>query len=299
MALSLGITTWIGTTPLYIAQEKGFYKELGLNVTIQVFQTVAQGFPAFTAGQLDGLAPVTSEVVSLAAKGVDFKVVMVEDTSLGADMILACNSVASIADFKGRKIGVELGGIGHFFVLQVLATAGLTEADVELVNTPPDAAAAAYQSGSLDIVYSYSPFSDQANAAQPDGRIIFSSKEMPTAIADLYVFRTEFIQQSPEAVSAFVKGTLKGLDFLTTNRQEGLEIMAKQLEITPEERDTQLQGIQMPDLATNVEMLANPDSDLYLMQPMSDLATFLKDQGQIEEIPDLSTVIDPQFLQEN
>lgn len=296
MFASIGITTWIGTTPLYIALEKGFFKELGLNPDLKVFQTVAQAFPAFTAGQLDGVAPVTSEAVLLAAQGVDYKIVLVEDTSLGADVILARNSIESIEDFKGKKIAVELGGIGHFFLLQVLAEAGLSEKDVELVNTPPDAAAAAYQAGNIEIAYSYSPFSDKAIEAQPDGRVIYSSKQMPTAIADIYAFRTDFIESNPEAVAAFVAGNMKGLEFLKTNREEGLTIMANQLEITPEDLDQQLQGIQMPDLETNVEMLGNPNSDLYLLKPMENMARFLQEQGQIDSIPDLSTVIDPQFV---
>ncbi|HEY9661110.1 MAG TPA: ABC transporter substrate-binding protein, partial [Allocoleopsis sp.] len=255
-----------------------------------------QGFPAFTAGQLNALAPVTSEFVSLVAKGVDCKVVMVEDTSLGADAILARNSIKDVADFKGKKIGVELGGLGHFFTLQVLAKAGLSEKDVEFVNTPPDAAAAAYQAGNLEIVYTYSPFSDKANAAQKDGRIIYSSKEMPTAIADLYVFRNDFIQSNPQAVAAFVEGNFRGLEFLQKNRSEGVAIMAKQLGITPEELDQQLQGIQLPDLTTNVEMLSNASSDLYMMKPMNDIAKFLKEQGKIEAIPALENAIDPQFV---
>ncbi|XGV99531.1 MAG: ABC transporter substrate-binding protein [Leptolyngbya sp. BL-A-14] len=293
---SIGITTWIGNTPLYIAQEKGFFKDLGLTLSIKVFDTVAQAFPAFTSGQLDGLAPVTSEAVTLASKGVDFKIVTVEDTSLGADVILARNNIKSIKDFKGKKIAVELGGIGHFFVLQILAEAGLTGKDVTLVNTPPDAAAAAFQAGKAEIAYSYSPFSDQAIAAQKDGRVIYSSKQMPTAIADLYIFNTKFVQANPKAITAFVEGNLKGVEFLKTNRKEGLEIGAAKLKIKPEELDQQLKGIRIPDKATNVAMLGDPNSDQYLLKPMTKLAAFLKDQGQIQTAPDLTKVLEPQYV---
>jgi NitT/TauT family transport system substrate-binding protein len=293
---SIGITTWIGNTPLYIAQEKGYFKDLGLNLDIKVFDTVAQAFPAFTAKQLDAVAPVTSEAVTLASQGVDYRVVMVEDTSVGADVILARNSVKSIQDFKGKKIAVELGGIGHFFLLQILSQAGLSEKDVSFVNTTPDAAAAAYQAGNIDIAYSYSPYSDKAVQNQKDGRIIYSSKQMPTAIADLYVFRTDFIQAHPQAVAAFVEGNMKGLEFLKSNPKEGLAIMAKRLSITPEDLEQQLKGIQMPDLATNIDMLGNSNSDLYMMKPMTNMAKFLKDQGKIKETPDLSKFLDPQFV---
>jgi len=296
MSASIGITTWIGNTPLYIAQEKGFFKDLGLDLQIKVFDTVAQAFPSFASGHLDALAPVTSEVVSLASKGVDFKIVTVEDTSVGADVILARNSIKSIQDFKGKKIAVELGGIGHFFLLQNLAEAGLSPRDVTLLNTPPDAAAAAFQTGSIEIAYCYSPFSDKALAAQKDGRVIYSSKQMPTAIADFYVFSTKFTQSNPKAVAAFVEGNFKGLDFLKTNPKEGLAIMAKQLKIKPEELEQQLKGIQMPGLKTNVEMLSDSNSTLYMLKPMTKLAEFLKAQRQIQSVPDLSKLLDPQFI---
>ncbi|HIK55913.1 MAG TPA: ABC transporter substrate-binding protein [Synechococcales cyanobacterium M55_K2018_004] len=296
MKASMAITTWIGNTPMIIAQEKGFFEELGLELDIKLFDTVAQAFPAYTAGQLDGIAPVTSEVVSLAARNVDIQVVTVLDTSLGADVILARNSVKNLQDLKGRKIGAERGGIGQFFVLQVLAQAGLTENDVEFVNLTPDAAAAAYQAGSIEVVYTYSPFSDQANAAQKDGRILFSTKEMPTAIADLYCFSSKFIAANPQAVQAFVDGNFKGLEFLQKNPQEGLPIMAKRLNITPAELAEQLKGLQLPDLATNVEMLGNPNSDLSLLKPMNEMARFLKAQGKIDTIPDMAKHLDPTFV---
>ena len=237
-----------------------------------------------------------SIILSLAAKGIDYRVVLVMDTSVGADGILARNSVTSIKDFKGKKVAVQQGGVGHFFLLQVIAEAGLSEDDITILNTTPDAAAAAYQAGNVEIAYSYSPFVDKANAAQKDGRIIYNSAKMPTAIADIYIFSTKFIEANPKAVEAFVGGILKELDFLKTNPNEGLALAAKRLNVTPGELAAQLKGINLPDLQTNIEMLSNPQSNLYLVKPMSALGKFLKAQKQIQTIPESSKVLDPQFV---
>lgn len=294
---NFGITTWVGNTAIYIAKEKGFFQNSGLDLNLKTFATVAEGFPSFTTGQIQGTSPVASEVVSLAAKGTDYRIVAVMDTSVGADAILARNSIASIADFKGKQVGVQQGGVGHFFLLQVLAEAGLSQSDVTIVDIAPDAAATAYQTGKIDIVYSYSPFVEAANAAQKDGRIIYDTSKMPTAIVDLYAFRTDFIASHPQAVQAFVGGIFQALDFLQTNPDEALAIAAKPLNVKPEELQTQLKGVKLPDLKTNVEMLSNAQSDLYMLKPMNALAAFLKEQGQIEAEPDLSQFIDPQFVQ--
>lgn len=295
---SVGIVTWIGYSPLYIAQEKGFFEELGLTLDVKVFSSGTDASAAFASGQVDGLSLVPSEAVLLAANEADYRVVYVVDTSNGGDGILARNSISDLAAFKGKQIAVEIGGVSHFFLLEVLSEVGLTEEDVTLVNVTPDTAAAAYQSGNVEVAVTYAPFLFTANQAQPDGRIIYDSSKLsiPTAIADLFIFSPEAIAENSVAIEAFIRGNLKGLEFLTTNPTEGLAIAAERLELTPEDLSEQLKGVKLADLSANIEMLNNPDSNLYVLKPMNDLATFLKDQEQITQIPDLSDRLDPQFV---
>ncbi|NEQ27793.1 MAG: ABC transporter substrate-binding protein, partial [Microcoleus sp. SIO2G3] len=202
------------------------------------------------------------------------------------------------AAFKGQQIAVEQGGVSHFFLLQAMAEAGLKESDVTLVNLAPDAAAAAYQAGRVDIAVSYAPFLFTANEAQKDGRIIYDSSKLkiPTAIADLIVFDTPFTEQNPTAIEAFIRGNLKGLEFLNSNRQEGLAIAAEQLGLSPTELDEQLKGVKLADAQANLEMLGDPNSNLYLLTPLNDLASFLQTQGKIQQPPSFSNSLEPKFV---
>ncbi|MBD2091005.1 ABC transporter substrate-binding protein [Microcoleus sp. FACHB-1515] len=295
---SLAIVTWIGYTPLYIAQEKGFYKEAGLDLKMQVFGSNVEANAAFRAGRTDAITLVPSETLTLAATDKAFRVVYVVDLSSGGDGILARNKITDIAAFKGQKIAVEQGAVSHFFLLQAMTEAGLTEQDVTLVNLAPDAAASAYQAGQVDIAVSYAPFLFTANSEQKDGRIIYDSSKLkyPTALSDLILFDEAFIEQNPQAIEAFIRGNLKALEFLNSNRAEGLEIAAKQLGLTASELDEQLKSIKLPNLAENVEMLSDPNSDLYLLKPMADLTQFLQSQGKIQQAPDLDRLLEPKFV---
>lgn len=295
---SLAMVTWIGYSPIYIAKEKGFYQDFGLDLKIQVFNSGSEAIAAFSAGRTDGLSLVPSEAVTVAARGKDYRVVYVIDTSNGGDGILVRKNIPDIAAFKGKQVAVETGGVSHFFLLQAMTDAGLQESDVTLVNLAPDAAAAAYQAGKVDIAVSYAPFLFTANAAQTDGRILYDSSMLktPTAIADLIVFDTAFAQKQPAAIEAFIRGSLKGLDFLKTNPQEGLDISAKQLGVTAAELEEQLKGVKLADLDANVQMLNQPDSNLYVLKPMTELVSFLKTQGQIDQSPDLSNILEPKFV---
>lgn len=298
MSMTLGTIPWIGQVPIYIAQEKGFFEEEGLDFNLRLFGSNSEYMSAFLSDQLDAVSPVSSEAVVMRAQGKDYKIVLVQDNSVGGDGILARDSVASIEDFKGKKIAVDTGGVSYFFLLQVLKEAGLTKDDITAVNTETAAAAAAFEAGSVDIAVTYAPFLQQAADAVEDGRVIYDSSKMPTAIIDLYLFDTAYIEANPEAVQAFVNGALKGLQFLADNPEEGIAIGAAELEYTPEELEADLKGVTLPDTATNLKMLGEPDSDIYLETPLQELADFLLAEGQIESAPDdLASLLDPQFVQ--
>ena len=52
------------------------------------------------------IALATLAAVTLKSKGVDYRVVLVADNSLGGDGILARTSVTDIKDFKGKNVAV-------------------------------------------------------------------------------------------------------------------------------------------------------------------------------------------------
>mgnify|MGYP005854117803 CR=1 FL=1 len=300
VSATTGSTLWIGYAPLYIALEKGFFNEKGLTLDYKVLSSSGEGDAAFAAGRLDGQNTVTSEAVALVSKGQDYRIIQVADTSLGGDGILARNSIADIADFRGKEIAVDVGGVSHFFLLQVLEEAGLSDADVTITNLTPDAAAAAYQAGRVEIAVTYSPFLKQANDAQPDGRIIYDTSKMPTAIVDVYMFNTQYVQENPKAIDAYVRGIFRAIDFIGESPDEAYELAGKWLELSPEDVATELQGVDLTSVENNIKMLGQPDSGIYLAEHMDKLGQFLKSQGQIADAPSMETLtqlLDPTFVQ--
>ncbi|MEL6602987.1 MAG: ABC transporter substrate-binding protein [Cyanobacteria bacterium J06614_10] len=298
MALSMGSAPWVGQVPLYIAQQQGFFEEEGLDFDLSLFGASGDYISAFMGGNVDSVAPVSAEAVLMRSQGKDFKIVLIQDNSVGGDGILARNSIESIEDFRGQKVAVDTTGVSYFFLLQVLKEAGLTKDDITVINADAPSAAAAFESGNVDIAVSYAPYLQQTDRSIDDGRIIYDSSKMPTAIIDLYLFDTAFIEENPAAVQAFVNAIFKGTQFMDDNPDEMLEIGANELEVTPEELASDLQGVKIPSVEDNLKMLAQPDSDIYIAQPLQELADFLLAEGLIESDPgDLSALLEPRFVQ--
>ncbi len=298
MSMSMGTAPWVGQVPLYIAMEKGFFEEQGLDFELRNFGTSGDYLSAFLSNNLDSVSLVSSEAVLLKDEGKDYKIVMIQDNSVGGDGILAKDSITSIEDFKGKQVAVDTSGVSYFFLLQVLKEAGLTKDDITAVNTEPSAAAAAFQSGNVDIAVTYAPYLQQAAEAVEDGRIIYDSSKMPTAIIDMYLFDAAYVEENPEAVQAFVNGIFKGLEFLETDEEEALEISAVALDVEPADVASDLEGVKLPDKETNLQMMAEPDSDLYVAEPLKELADFMVTEEQIAADPgDFAGDLDPQFVE--
>lgn len=294
-SLALGMGTWVGYCPVYIAIAKGFYEEAGVALELTTFSG-NDAAPAFAAGRIDMTSTAGSSALTLVANGVAFKNFLIPDFSVGADGILARNSVKDVADFKGKRIAVELVAVSHFLLLQVLDKAGLKEEDVTLINLAPDVAAAAYKAGEVDIAVTYAPYLGQVNKEVPDGRIIFDTSAMPTAIVDYYQVRDDVLAAKPEAVRAFVKGTFKGLEFLQSHAAEALAICAKAMSVPADSVAADLKGVHLPSAEENVAAMTDPESPYYVIDKMRALADFLREKGQIGEVPDLTRFYDASLV---
>ncbi len=299
--ITVAIVAWIGYSPLYVAEAKGFFENRGITVESKTFGSNGDMLSTFAAKKVTAQAATNPEVVTHAARGVDYRIVQMADASLGGDGILARNSVKDLADFKGRKVGVEIGTNSYYFLLQVLkAKTDLTIDDLDVVNIASDAAAAAYQSGNVDVAVTYAPFLQKANEAQPDGRVIIDTSALPTAILDIYLFHADFVEQNPEQVQAFVDGIFEARSFIKSNPEAAYAIIGEKLDLTPEDVQEQLSGVDLTSLATNKTVLTAQEGSESLVQNLVTMSQFLAEQEQIDApltAEQIAPLIDPSFVE--
>jgi sulfonate transport system substrate-binding protein len=165
--LRVGMVAAIDMLALPIAVERGFFEKYGLDVTIaRPYATGVDALNALQAGETD---MVQAGVPSIGAilRGMDlvfFGNFSGNATKLGSDATLAliANGGAGIAkgdlkSLKGKKIATSFGTINHLYILGLLEKAGLTPADVTLVNTPPPEMTVALLAKGVDAFVAWDP----------------------------------------------------------------------------------------------------------------------------------------------
>src|SRR5947199_2836335 len=134
VTLAVGGKTALYYLPLTICERLGYFKEQGLDVTINDFRGGAQSLQALVGGSVEVVTGAYEHTIRMQAKGQDIRAVIELGRFPGLVVGVRTSKAASYrspADLKGMKIGVSAPGSStHFFVMYLMSKAGLKPAEV-------------------------------------------------------------------------------------------------------------------------------------------------------------------------
>jgi NitT/TauT family transport system substrate-binding protein len=295
--INLGVKVWPPDFFSYLAQDKGFFEKNNVKVKLTLVQDYQQILKNYTDGDFDGMIPVYSDLIYRNIMGMDSRVVYAIDFSNTGDVIIGAGNITSLADEKGKKIGVEgINSFSHLFVLEALKKVGLDEGDVEIVNVPAENVTQELDKGTIDAAHIYQPYTSEA--LTKGYRILFAAGEIPGAITDVLVFRSNVIQERPQEIQAIIKSIIEAQNYYKNNKEESLKIMSNKSGVGIEEIKNGLDGVVLPSLADNSVNAMNDKSSeaTSLYSSGKYIFQFFLDRGQLDEYPNFTQLIDPQFV---
>lgn len=121
--------------PLVVAQEKGFFKDAGLEVTLTAPADPNDPPKLVAAGGADLAVSYQPQLILQVAEGLPLvRVGTLVSTPLNSVVVLRDGPVKTLKDLKGRKIGFSIAGFEDALLGAMLEKQGLSLKDVELVN---------------------------------------------------------------------------------------------------------------------------------------------------------------------
>lgn len=244
--LKIGYSDWPGWVAWEVAIEKGMFKEAGVDVEFEWFDYVAS-MDAFAAGKLDAVTMTNGDALVTGATGASNVAIIINDYSNGNDMVVGAPGIESIKDLKGKKVGVEIGFVGHLLLLNGLEKNGMTEADVELVNVPTNETPQVLASGDVSAIVAWQPNSGQALTLVPGSKKIYSSADEPGLIYDVLAVSPSSLSVNKEAWTKVVDVWYKAVAYILdpATQADAVSIMAARVGVTPEEYKPFLAGTKI------------------------------------------------------
>jgi len=279
-SLRVGINAWPGYEFLYLAQEKGFYRDEGIEVRIIEFNSLSDSRRAYERGQIDAMGATMIEVLQARENSPRSpQVVQVVDYSDGADMILARPGITGCASLKGARVGVELASLGIYVLSRGLEKSGLNLADVETVSMDQPAMDEAIRAGKLDAIVTYPPTSVKL-LRDSKATNVFSTAEIPGEVIDVIAVDAEVSRQRPGDVAKLLRAFHRAVAYTRQNPADAYRIMAAREGITAEEFAAALtDGIHVVSEAEQAAYL-QPGGKLAAVIDASD--RILRQSGQIK-----------------
>lgn len=295
--LKIGYSDWPGWVAWEIAIEKGMFKKAGVEVDFQWFDYVAS-MDAFAASQLDAVAMTNGDTLVTGATGAQSVMILINDYSNGNDMVVAAPGINSIKDLKGKKVGVEIGFVGHLLLLNGLEKAGLKETDVELVNVPTNETPQVLASGQVDAIVAWQPNSGQALSLVPGSKRIYSSADEPGLIYDVLAVSPASLAARRDDWMKVLKVWYQAVAFLKdpATREEAISIMAARVGIPAEEYKGFISGTKILSLEEALPFMTKAEGfgSLYGSSKISD--EFNVDNKVYEKPQDIDAYIDASLM---
>lgn len=265
--LRVGINAWPGYEFLYLAQEKGYYKDAGLDVRLIDFNSLPDARRAYERGQIDVIATTVVEVLQIRDHTPRSpQIVQVIDYSNGADVILAQSGIKKMADLKGKRIGVELASLGGYIVARGLAKSGLALSDVKLVSMDQMSMGQDFREGELDAVVTYPPASIKLLLDNKANQI-FSTAAISGEVVDVIAIEQEINVRRPKDVSGFLRAFHRAIEYGKSNPTDANRIMAAR------------EGI------TSAEFAASLEDGMHIVLP-KDQADYFQSGGKLAAVVD-------------
>ncbi|MFI1358428.1 ABC transporter substrate-binding protein [Streptomyces sp. NPDC020898] len=226
--LKVGIIPIVDVAPLYLGQQKGFFSERGIKLSLTLAQGGAAIVPGVVSGQFQfGFSNVTSLMIA-QSNNVPVKAVVNGIASTGvagkdfsAITVKKDSPIKSAKDLEGKKVAVNtLKNINETSVREAVRQAGGDPDKVTFVELAFDQMPAALDGGQIDAAQVVEPA--LATVKSQGGREIGWPlvDVAPDCTVAMYFTSSQYAQQNPELVKKFQEATAESLAYADAHPDE-------------------------------------------------------------------------------
>ncbi len=288
--LRVGTNVWPGYEPLYLAREQGLYNNH--HIKLVELPSASDVIDALRLGHLEGGALTLDEVLALVQEGQDLVIVLVFNISAGADMLMAHPDIHTLSDLRGKTIALETTAVGAMMLKSAMDFADLPDDSLHIRHMNLNDQLRAYQSGSIDAMITFEPYSTEL--ARAGAKVLFDSSAIKGQIVDVLAVRRTVLEKQPQHLRELIEGYMQARQLMQTSPEASFAIMNQRLRLPDEQISTMFDGLELPDTEENRRLLSGEPSPL--RRNADGLAQLMVKQKLMPAPPQLKQFTDPRFL---
>jgi ABC-type nitrate/sulfonate/bicarbonate transport system substrate-binding protein len=296
LAIRVGVHTQLMGAPDVIAIRQGYFKQEGVDVQWRRFALGKEGRDAMIAGAIDVNSTAPTPFLIGLEKGVPYVAIAVNSHFCGSNQIVVAkpSDINSVAQLRGKKIGLPKGTITEFVFLSKIAPAhGLKPADYQMANIPdakdriPSLIARA-----VDAVALTDPF---VSIGEQEGVIrALEDYCRYDSLPFMTTATTKIVQDNPEAVVAYLRGWLRAVKLLKEEPEKAAQVYNDDLKSLG--RELPLPVLDKALRRMKWEPVIDAQMDKYLLDMARDMVAATSGE-RLKAVPDLGKGVNKELLE--
>jgi NitT/TauT family transport system substrate-binding protein len=224
----VGVSTVnVAFLPVYLTQDKGFFKDEGLDVLVVMFNAGATNLQAIIGGDVQIMAGGVPETVLARASGVDIKNFWAI-SNLMPFQIYGSPRFKSLEQSKGKKFAISrFGSLSEFLTRSALRQSGIDPKEVTMLQigaTP--ARFTTLASGIVDATILWFPVTERAKAAGMNK--LFDLKDLyPNWTNVGFIARESWLAKEQNQATRFLRAYQRGVRYTRENREDGIRSLRR------------------------------------------------------------------------
>ena len=213
--VTLGVESSLLPAAVWIAENKGYFQEEGLDLTIKEFDSGRLSLLAMLRNEVDISTAAPTPIMFSSFERQDFSIFTTFVYGLTDIKVTARKDkgIITAADLKGKKIGTPAGTTGQFFVEVFLIHNELSLSDIEMIDIAPSDLPEALNSGQVDAIVIWEPHGYNARKLLGDNAIIIPSSDV-YKVAFNFLAMNDFIEDNHEILKKFLRAVDKATEFI-------------------------------------------------------------------------------------
>ncbi len=231
-SITIGATLLESTGPLFVAKDRNFFSNNGLNLTIKYYDVGLNAVNDLLAGKVDMALSAEYILVSKALGNQKIQTIgSIAKTDFAYVVARKDHGIRDISDLYGKNIGVVRGTVMEFYLGQFLELNRLSISNVNLVNITLAQSVDVLVNGEVDAVISFPPFVETAQQKLGTNAVVWD----PQGSQSLYgivTARNDWISLHPEVVKRFLRAVSQTEDYMTRHPAESKVIVGQTMNFT-------------------------------------------------------------------
>ncbi|GAA1629390.1 ABC transporter substrate-binding protein [Nonomuraea maheshkhaliensis] len=220
------------SAPLFIAMERGFFKEEGLNVKQEPIQAPQAVLPKLSNGTMDVVLGSYATILTIQEAGTE-KFKYIADSYQGAAgafgiMVKKGSTIKDVAGLKGKKVGVNaLAGLGVLTMNPHFKIAGLDpKTDIQYVEVPTTNWLSSLDKGDVDAVWMTDPYVSEAKKTL-GATMLLDTMSGPTDGLPItgWAATEKWVSENPKTLAAFQRAMAKAQNIAATDRSAVTKVL--------------------------------------------------------------------------